>query len=387
MPRKIPVFHIVTRHSANCPKKDEGPTFRRCNCWKHLRYFHPVDKKMTYEATHQRTWSGAELYRQERLKKYGQEPSAAAVSVRAAVDQFLDDKRGQNISLGVVKKYELELQRFVDFCHAQDLRELRQVSQGHLSAYRSGWEALYPSSTTRQQVQGRLISFYKYCESAGHVAKNIARGLSTIKITRPPTLPLTAEQYAQLITAIPEVFRDKRKQTRVRALLQLMCNTGLAIRDAVCLPRIALQKGETGNHVIVTRRCKNQSEQYVPLEPTIVSEIMATPNRCPDYFFWGTGKGRPQTAVSHWQHDLRKLFRSIGMQEGHPHQLRDTFAVNMLNKGIPLETVSRMLGHQSVRTTEKYYSPWVSSRKKRLEEVVCKVWEPQSDLAISSSAL
>lgn len=53
-----------------------------------------------------------------------------------------------------------------------------------------------------------------------------------------------------------------------------------------------------------------------------------------------------------------------------PHRLRDTFAVRALLKGIPLEDVSKLLGHQSVAVTEKYYAPWIASRKRRLERLL-----------------
>ena len=63
---------------------------------------------------------------------------------------------------------------------------------------------------------------------------------------------------------------------------------------------------------------------------------------------------RSQGPVTNWQHDLRQIFCAAGMPERHPHQLRDTFAVALLEKGVPLEDVSRALGHESIKTTEKY---------------------------------
>ena len=48
------------------------------------------------------------------------------------------------------------------------------------------------------------------------------------------------------------------------------------------------------------------------------------------------------------------------------HMLRDTFAVEYLLAGMPLEEVSRLLGHSSVVITEKHYAPWVLERQQRL---------------------
>jgi site-specific recombinase XerD len=60
--------------------------------------------------------------------------------------------------------------------------------------------------------------------------------------------------------------------------------------------------------------------------------------------------------------------------------LRDTFAVEMLLAGVPLEQVSKLLGHSSVKTTEKHYAPWVKARQQQLEDSVRKAWDTVSDL-------
>jgi integrase len=54
--------------------------------------------------------------------------------------------------------------------------------------------------------------------------------------------------------------------------------------------------------------------------------------------------------------------------------LRDTFAVEMLLAGVPLEQVSMLLGHKSVKITEKHYAPWVKARQEQLAANVRKAW-------------
>src|SRR5271156_2063029 len=67
---------------------------------------------------------------------------------------------------------------------------------------------------------------------------------------------------------------------------------------------------------------------------------------------------------------LQAVGKACGVDACRPHRLRDTFAVRLLTKGVPLEDVSRLLGHASVAVTEKYYAPWVASRKLRLERLL-----------------
>lgn len=62
--------------------------------------------------------------------------------------------------------------------------------------------------------------------------------------------------------------------------------------------------------------------------------------------------------------------------EGHmiSHRLQATFAVDMLSEGVPLEHVSKLLGHKSVITTERHYERWAKGRQDRLDSLVTAVW-------------
>jgi integrase len=152
--------------------------------------------------------------------------------------------------------------------------------------------------------------------------------------------------------------------------------TGLAIKDAVCLERSKIQRDAAKRVTrVVTSRAKTGIDVSVPIPTDVAKELLGTANRNPRYVFWQTGTGKPETAVTNWQYDLRAVFRAAGMPEGHPHQLRDTAAVAWLNAGIPLEEVSRLLGHSSIKTTEKHYAPWVKSRQDRLDALVIATWK------------
>jgi integrase len=50
------------------------------------------------------------------------------------------------------------------------------------------------------------------------------------------------------------------------------------------------------------------------------------------------------------------------------------FSVDLLSKSVPIDVVSKLLGHTSIKTTEKQYAPWVRSRQMKLEEAVRATW-------------
>jgi integrase len=106
----------------------------------------------------------------------------------------------------------------------------------------------------------------------------------------------------------------------------------------------------------------------------VIETIDAAPHSSEEYFFW-SGQSTLKTAIANWQRRLHTLFRLAGMEKGHAHRFRDTFACELLLQGTPLERVSVLLGHASVRTTEKHYSPWVRARQEQLENDLVRTWE------------
>ena len=106
--------------------------------------------------------------------------------------------------------------------------------------------------------------------------------------------------------------------------------------------------------------------------------MLSVPNESTEFVFWNTGTGKEQSTVTKWQHDLRKLFKDAGISsQGNmlSHRLRDTFAVDLLEKGVPLEEVSKLLGHESIKTTERHYSKWMKGRQDRLDRLVTEAWK------------
>ena len=89
----------------------------------------------------------------------------------------------------------------------------------------------------------------------------------------------------------------------------------------------------------------------------------------PQYFFW-SGHSKVQAAASVWRKRISDVVKDAKITDGHTHRFRDTFAVDLLEKGVSLETVSILLGHQSLKITQKHYSPWVKTRQAALDKEV-----------------
>ena len=113
----------------------------------------------------------------------------------------------------------------------------------------------------------------------------------------------------------------------------------------------------------------------VPLPDFVLTALEAVPKTGERYFFW-TGESKVESATGDWQRTLKGVFEEAKIPDGHAHRFRDTFAVGLLQAGVPMERVSVLLGHSSIKVTERYYSPWVCARREQLEADVRRRWVP-----------
>jgi integrase/recombinase XerD len=378
----IPSIAIFVRHTKKCKYRGDE-SHKTCRCPKHLRWSH--GKQQVRQSAKTRSWTAAEDAKRKFEAKFeAADPSkpVGAVTIEAstrttiekAIKLFVSDKRTQGVSDGVLGKYELELGRLEKFAAAESRYFPAELSKELLTRFRATWNRLYPSSNTRIKVQERLRGFLRYCFDA-ELMSRVPR-LSPISATEVPTLPLTDEQYTKLLDTVPETFEttpDKAK--RIRCLILLMRHSGLAIRDAVTLERSELKHDtKKALYRVTTSRQKTGTHVSVAIPPDVATEILSVPNGNPVYFFWNRGEGAPETVVKKYHADLRRLFDKAGMPDGHPHQLRDTFAVGLLSKGVPMEELSKALGHKSIKTTELHYAKWVQSRQDRADALIVGTW-------------
>jgi integrase/recombinase XerD len=126
-------------------------------------------------------------------------------------------------------------------------------------------------------------------------------------------------------------------------------------------------------------RNKTGTEVFVPLPPTVAEMLRSLPNDHLDYFFWNPERMKETSIVCMFGDWLRTVFDRAEVphsrEEMLSHRFGHTFAVENLLAGMPIGRVSILLGHKTVRTTEKYYSAWVNERQTRLEAEVKDAWK------------
>jgi integrase len=180
---------------------------------------------------------------------------------------------------------------------------------------------------------------------------------------------------AQLLHACDHLYTDNYGRTgrenakQIRALVLLLRYSGLRIGDAVTLPVSRISDGR-----LFLRTAKSGTTVSVLLPPPVLDALGTCPRSHSLYFFW-TAACSVKTAVRHWEHKMAKLFKLAGIVGGHPHRFRHTFAIAELVAGTPIDQVSVLLGHSSIKVTEKHYAPWVKARQDQMDASIMRSWE------------
>ncbi|HEV2304370.1 MAG TPA: tyrosine-type recombinase/integrase [Candidatus Acidoferrales bacterium] len=353
---------IFRRHKKHCAHRSEGRSYRRCQCPIAIEGF--AGEKYIRASLKTRDWNRAtDIARQWDAdgQRAGQ---AQPVSVREAAERFLADTRARNLAESTIRKYEFLFARLQGFAERGGYELLRDVDVDALSRFRGEWKH---GPRTSQKNLERLRAFFRFCQARRWIADNPASHLKAPKIPVLPTLPFTRDEMLKILAAADahrtEVRRGEGKLNaiRLRSLILLMRYSGLRIGDAVSLSMdrlmgdmLFLYTAKTGTPVRVTL-------------PEFVADALRKTPPMNDRFWFRTVEAKLSTWTGKWRLRMSRLFQKAGVIGGHAHRFRDTFAVELLLAGVPLERISALLGHQSLRVTEKHYAPWVHARQEQLE--------------------
>ena len=361
------MLRIYRRHRTHCPHRSER--YRRCSC--PIFVAGTLGRESIRRALDLTSWDAASAL----VNGWTASGKIGVVRVEApsidgAVEKFFADVDARQLQPATIKKQTVLLKgRLLPWCTKKGYRDLRQLTVDALREFRTTWP---DGPLSAYKNLERLRSFIGFCQQAGWIETNPA------KVLKPPKLPdqstkvkvFTGEELAAILKACdaypPFNVYGHDNRARMKALVLTLRFSGMRIGDVVGLHKSHLKRDK-----LFLNTQKSGSKIYVPLPAVAVDALQAIENGSA-YFFW-TGKGQRKSAVADWQRAIRRLFE-IAHVTGHPHMFRHTFATDLLARGIPIEDVSALLGHKSVRITEAYYSHWIKARRDRLEERVRELW-------------
>jgi integrase/recombinase XerD len=369
---------IYRRHLKKCSHRTEGRAYRRCQCpiW--------VDgmlaAKEVRKSLRMRDWQRAQEHVRDWEARAQRPVELAVKTIDAAWKEFLADLEARKLVDSTVRKYKLLNRQMEEFAARRGFTLLPQIDLTAVSEFRASWNDGPRSSAKKLE---RLRAFFRFAMKRKWTTENPAAELKAPKIALCPTLPFTREEMVKILAATDKYLdatpiHGKENGRRIRGLVLLLRYSGMRIGDAVNLRSNQIK----GNRLFLYTQ-KTGVPVNAILPEFVLKALEATPKVNEECYFWA-GTGKLDSAVRSWQTRLRRLFRLAGVHDGHPHRFRDTYAVELLLAGVPIERVSALLGHQIVRITERHYAPWVRSRQDQLEADLVNAWSRDPFLALQS---
>src|SRR5580693_489665 len=370
------MLRAYRRHRESCAHRDEGRACWTCRCPIWVQRF--LGDREIRKSLGSRDWQKAD----KRLRDWetagvpAAKENEEAVCIAAAEKEFLARCEAEKLKKSTSDRYRIIFREFGRFAALERFRFLKEIDALALNRFRAAWKGRNgqaSSGLTDLKKLERLRGFFRFALDNGHITQNPAAAIRNPKIRPNPTLPFSQEEMLRILEAAANKIATakpvaKNKARRLRALILLLRYSGLRISDAIGSGTDRLQNGKLSLYT-----AKTGQHVYVPLPAFVAEELERTPRVSDRYWFW-TGGGAVESARKKWSKALADLFVDAKVSGGHAHRFRDTMAVELLIAGTPIERVSILLGHSSVRITEKHYNPWNRARQEQAEADVARSW-------------
>ena len=353
------MLNLFRRHTLQCSYRDDGRDHLKCRCpiWFDWR----IGGRRVRKPMKTRDWQAAQI-RARQLEAEGIVSELVPQTVEQAGKKFLEDATARGLRDASLYKYRLVLKQLQAFGDRLGLVFISAFGVEELRAFRASWPNRNLSAGKKLE---HLKTFFRFCHDSGWIKDNPARSIKPPKVGDPPVLPFSDDEMKKILAAC-DSHPQPHRAVQLRALVLLMRHSGLRIGDACTLNRDRIQ-----HDVLELYTAKSGTKVRLPLNPVALKALRKIPKDSA-HFFW-SGKSKRRTCINIWEGTFKKMFQRAGFP-GHSHQLRHTYAVNLLQHGVSMGNVSTLLGHRSIKITEKYYASWVAARQQHLEEEVRRTW-------------
>lgn len=272
----------------------------------------------------------------------GNENLIQSKSNQTLKEEFLSAKQVEGCSERSVNYYSSTLDNLIKTLE----KPFNQMETEDLRVYLSDYQKRNDASKqTIDNIRRILSSFFTWLEDEDYILKSPVRRIHKIK-----TMKQVKETYSDEAL---ERLRDNCKTIRDLALIDMLSSTGMRVGELVKLNRVDVD--------FVDRECvvlgKGSKERVVYFDARTKLHLQNYLNSRTDEneaLFVSLLEPHNRLEIAGVEIMLRKLGRSLDINKVHPHKFRRTLATRAIDKGMPIEQVQKLLGHQKIDTTMEY---------------------------------
>lgn len=258
------------------------------------------------------------------------------------IDIFLSAKRVEGCSDKSMHYYRSTLNNAI----RKIGKNIRHITTDDLRSYLNDYQLTSGATkVTVDNIRRILSSFFSWLEDEDYIVKSPVRRIHKVKVGKTVKETYSDEALEQM--------RDHCEGIRDLALIDLLASTGMRVGELVKLNKndidfenrecIVTGKGDKQRRVYFDARTKIHLQRYfaerIDDNPALFVSLLAPYDRL---------------QISGVEIRLRRLGRELNIPKVHPHKFRRTLATMAIDKGMPIEQVQHLLGHQSLDTTLQY---------------------------------
>ncbi len=269
----------------------------------------------------------------------------AAQADKQAVDYvelFLAAKRVEGRSEKTLAYYKNTIEKMLDGTG----KSVSHITTDDLRDYLANYQGKKSSSkVTIDNIRRILSTFFGWLEDEDYIVKSPVRRIHKVK-----TGKVIKDTYSDEDL---EEMRDNCEEIRDTAIIDMLASTGMRIGEMVLLNRcdinfderecVVLGKGDKERIVYFDARSKLHLKQYLDTRSDD-NEALFVSLKVP----------YQRLTIGGIESRLRELGNRMGIPKVHPHKFRRTLATMAIDKGMPIEQLQHLLGHQRIDTTLQY---------------------------------
>ena len=225
-------------------------------------------------------------------------------------------------------------------------KPVQRITTDDIRQYLTAYQLQRRSSkVTIDNIRRILATFYSWLEDEDYIIKSPVRRIHKVK-----TAKIIKDTYTDEAL---ELMRDSCDSLRDLAIIDLLASSGMRVGEMVLLNRddinfndrecVVFGKGNKERLVYFDARTKIHLQNYLDSRtdgnPALFVTLRAPYNRL---------------QIGGVEMRLRQLGRRLSIPKVHPHKFRRTLATSAIDKGMPIEQVQQLLGHQKIDTTMHY---------------------------------
>lgn len=252
---------------------------------------------------------------------------------------FLDAKRIEGRAESTIHRYEYIINRVLDGIHVP----IKSVSTYHIRDYLTAMKNHGDADKTIESERSVINSFFGWLQREGLIDRNPCANVCAVKCAKKVRLPFSNTEIEQL--------KENCDSVRDKAIICFLLSTGCRINEMCHVDRddINFQTLEC----TVDGKSNKQRTVYIDSVTAMLLKryIKTRDDLYPAAFI---GKGTERMEPEGVRRMLQRTAKKAGIDNVHPHRFRRTLATSLINRGMPIQEVSRILGHENINTTMMY---------------------------------